>query len=48
MSKPVDELGGKCPYMPFLDMGQMSEGEHVRPPACLSYKLTCEPSAQVT
>ena len=33
MSKPLDELGGKCPYMPFLDRGQMSEGEHVRPPA---------------
>ena len=32
MSKPLDELGGKCPYMPFLDRGQMSEGEHVRPP----------------
>ena len=31
MSKPLDELGGKCPYMPFLDRGQMSEGEHVRP-----------------
>ena len=31
-SKPLDELGGKCPYMPFLDRGQMSEGEHVRPP----------------
>ena len=31
MSKPLDELGGKCPYMPFLDMGQMSKGEHVRP-----------------
>ena len=26
MSKPLDELGGKCPYMPFLDRGQMSEG----------------------
>ena len=24
MSKPLDELGGKCPYMPFLDKGQMS------------------------
>ena len=39
ISKPLDELGGKCPYMPFLDKGQMSEGEHVRPPpgqgACL-------------
>ena len=33
MSKPLDELGGKCPYMPFLDRGQMSEGEHVRPPS---------------
>ena len=32
MSKSLDELGGKCPYMPFLDRGQMSEGEHVRPP----------------
>ena len=32
MSKLLDELGGKCPYMPFLDRGQMSEGEHVRPP----------------
>ena len=32
MSKPLDELGGKCPYMPFLDRGQMSKGEHVRPP----------------
>ena len=32
MSKPLDELGGKCPYMPFLDRGQMSDGEHVRPP----------------
>ena len=32
MSKPLDVLGGKCPYMPFLDRGQMSEGEHVRPP----------------
>ena len=28
MFKPLDELGGKCPYMPFLDRGQMSEGEH--------------------
>ena len=33
MSKPLDELGGKCPYMPLLDRGQMSEGEHVRPPS---------------
>ena len=33
MSKPLDELGGKCPYMPFLDRGQMSKGEHVRPPS---------------
>ena len=32
MSKSLDELGGKCPYLPFLDRGQMSEGEHVRPP----------------
>ena len=23
MSKLLDELGGKCPYMPFLDRGQM-------------------------
>ena len=35
MSKPLDELGGKCPYMPFLDRGQMSEGEYVRPPSFL-------------
>ena len=32
MSAPLDELGGKCPYMPFLGRGQMSEGVHVRPP----------------
>ena len=32
MSIPLDELGGKCPYMPFLGRGQMSEGAHVRPP----------------
>ena len=42
MSKPLDELGGKCPYMPFLDRGQMSEGERVRPPFssfCCEYHL---------
>ena len=33
MSAPLDELGGKCPYMPFLGRGQMSEGVHVRPPS---------------
>ena len=38
MSKPLDELGGKCPYMPFLDRGQMSEGERVRPPEYHSFK----------
>ena len=35
MSKPLDELGGNCPNIPFLDRGQMSEGEHVRPPVIL-------------
>ena len=39
MSKPLDELGGKCPYMSFLDRGQMSEGEHVRPPVCPNFKI---------
>ena len=29
MSSPLDELGGKCPYMPFLGRGQMSEGAHI-------------------
>ena len=30
MSIAVNELGGKCPYMPFLGRGQMSGGgEHV-------------------
>ena len=38
MSKPLDELGGKCPYLPFLDRGQMSEGEHVRPPKAISFE----------
>ena len=38
MSKLLDELGGKCPYMPFLDRGQMSEGEHVRPPLYTDFK----------
>ena len=32
MSNTVNQLGGKCPYMPFLGRGQMSEGEHVCPP----------------
>ena len=32
MSTPFDELGGKCPYIPFLERGQMSEGAHVRSP----------------
>ena len=32
MSTPLDELGGICPYMPFLGRGQMSKGAHVRPP----------------
>ena len=31
MPTPLDELGGKCPNMPFLGRGQMSEGAHVRP-----------------
>ena len=35
MSTPLDELGGKCPDMPFLGRGQMSEGAHVCPPAFL-------------
>ena len=26
MSKPLDELGGKCPYMPFLDRGKCPRG----------------------
>ena len=37
MSKALDELGGKCPYMPFLGRGQMSEGAHVRPPHTLVF-----------
>ena len=44
MSKPLDELGGKCPYMPFLDRGQMSEGEHVRPP----HKVSASAKFQVS
>ena len=32
MSNAVNKLGGKCPNMPFLGRGQMSGGEHVRPP----------------
>ena len=26
MSNTVNQLGGKCPYMPFLGRGQMSGG----------------------
>ena len=29
MSNSANQLGGKCPYMPYLGRGQMSGGEHV-------------------
>ena len=29
MSISANQLGGKCPYMPYLGRGQMSRGEHV-------------------
>ena len=35
MPNPLDELGGKCPDMPFLDRRQMSEGAHARSPISL-------------
>ena len=39
MSNSSNQLGGKCPYMPYLGRGQMSGGEHV----LHSYKCTFFP-----
>ena len=30
MSNSANQLGGKCPYMPYLGRGQMSGGDHVQ------------------
>ena len=35
MSNSANQLGGKCPYMPYLGRGQMTGGEHVLHSVCV-------------
>ena len=42
MSNPVFLFGGRCPHTPFFMRGQMSGGEHVRPPNDISADIESE------